>query len=115
MKLRIRGNTLRLRLTRPEVEALHEHGKVEDASAFPDGARFRYALELAATTTATFDEAGIIVSLARPEGEAWCVSETVGISAEVGPMQLLIEKDFACMKPREGEDPSEMYPHPNAG
>lgn len=114
MKLRIRGDTLRLRLTRPEVEALRERGKVEDGTSFPGGARFRYALELGLSTTASFDATGIVVQLARAEGEAWCSSDVVGITAEVGPVQLLIEKDFACLKPRPGEDPSEMYPHPKA-
>jgi hypothetical protein len=27
---------------------------------------------------------------------------------------ILVEKDFACLAPREGEDESDMYPHPEA-
>ena len=28
-------------------------------------------------------------------------------------LSILIEKDFACLAPRAGEDEADMYPHPN--
>ncbi len=30
-------------------------------------------------------------------------------------LKILVEKDFACLAPREGEDESDMYPHPLEG
>ena len=30
-------------------------------------------------------------------------------------LAILVEKDFACLAPREGEDESDMFPHPDAG
>ncbi len=30
-------------------------------------------------------------------------------------LDILVEKDFACLTKREGEDESDMYPHPEAG
>jgi hypothetical protein len=30
------------------------------------------------------------------------------------PLNILVEKDFACLAPRAGEDERDMYPHPNA-
>ncbi|MBX3230400.1 MAG: hypothetical protein KIT84_03300 [Labilithrix sp.] len=114
MKLRIRGDSLRLRLTRPEVDALRERGRVEDATSFPDGAVFRYTLEVGAATTASFDARGIVVTLERGEAEAWCTSESVGVRGAVGPSSILVEKDFACLRPREDEDPAEHFPHPDA-
>ncbi len=47
MKLRIRGNSVRLRLTRGEVEDFDREGRVEDAAQFGPGARLAYALERA--------------------------------------------------------------------
>ena len=29
-------------------------------------------------------------------------------------LSILVEKDFACLAPREGEDESDMFPHPGA-
>ena len=28
-------------------------------------------------------------------------------------LQILVEKDFACLAPREGEDDSDAFAHPN--
>ena len=32
-----------------------------------------------------------------------------------GVLNILVEKDFACLAPREGEDESDMFPHPLEG
>lgn len=49
----------------------------------------------------------------------WAESERVSIRSEqdLGNgelLHILIEKDFACLAPREGEDETDMYPNPNA-
>ena len=44
MKLRIRGNTLRLRLTRSEVDLIGQGEIVAEVTPFPDGSQFRYEL-----------------------------------------------------------------------
>ncbi len=48
---------------------------------------------------------------------AWATSEQVSIEGEQvlddgETLSLLVEKDFVCLAPREGEDESDMYPHP---
>ena len=45
MKLRVRGNSLRLRLSRSEVETFDHVGRVEEAVRFGPGAQFVYAME----------------------------------------------------------------------
>jgi hypothetical protein len=30
-------------------------------------------------------------------------------------LRILVEKDFACLAPREGEDESDMFPNPLSG
>jgi hypothetical protein len=32
-----------------------------------------------------------------------------------GSLRITLEKDFACLAPREGEDESDNFPHPQAG
>ena len=52
-----------------------------------------------------------------PEHEAqeWASGDVVGMETEEdAEVRILIEKDFACVKPREGEDESDMIEHPTA-
>ena len=48
------------------------------------------------------------------------MSEQVSIEADEAlddgdSLKILVEKDFACLAPREGEDETDMYPHPLEG
>ncbi len=122
MKLRIRGNALRLRLQRQEVQKLKEAGKVIEQTCFGDNV-FQYTLEADATVTAIrADLAANLIRIRIPEAQAkiWANSEEVGLYAEQpsksGPLKILIEKDFACIKPRtsaQWEDDSDAFPNPN--
>jgi hypothetical protein len=33
---------------------------------------------------------------------------------EHGVLRILVEKDFTCVEPRDGEDQSDLYPNPKA-
>lgn len=122
MKLRIRGNTLRFRLTQGEVDALAASGRVEDGTTFGPGAKLVYALALRAgipAPVARLEGARIEVGLPEEAARAWASSDQVGIEAEQaieggGTLRLLVEKDFACLKPRTGEDDEDAFPHPEA-
>ena len=68
MKLRIQGNSLRLRLTRNEVAQLHDGGRVESSIEFGPGRTLTYALESAphaASVIASFDCRAIMVRFRR--------------------------------------------------
>jgi hypothetical protein len=123
MKLRVRGNSLRLRLTRGEVDALVREGRVEEHVAFaPDpAARLVYAVEArdVAVVAAALAPGEITVVVPVALARTWASSDEVGISREQavgaeGTLKLLIEKDFTCLVPREGEDGSDAFPHPKA-
>ena len=123
MKLRIRDNTIRLRLTQTEVGVLRSAGRVASATVFPDGAKLEYVLESDAETadlTATMRDGRITVHVPVAEASEWTESDQVSLRAEQRladgqSLGLLVEKDFACLTPREGEDESDMYPHPESG
>lgn len=123
MKLRIRDNSVRLRLTRGEVDALRDNGVVEARTAFPGGREFRYEVESSpaiVSAGAFLSDGRITVRLPESEVHAWAGSEQVSISGEQqhnngDTLVILVEKDFACLAPREGEDESDMFPHPQAG
>lgn len=119
MKLRIRGDSLRLRLSQAEIARLRETGAVEDRIHFGDRS-LDYALVRADVVApgARFD--GDRIEVAIPDGvaRAWADSEQVGIEAEQalasGTLRLLIEKDFKCLAPRAGEDDGDAFPNPGA-
>ena len=122
MKLRIRDNSIRLRLTRGEVDQLRDEGLVQAIAPFPGGREFRYEVESspASVNPAAFlSDNKVTVRLPELAVGAWAASEQVSIAGEQQhengeQLSILVEKDFACLAPREGEDESDMYPHPAA-
>jgi hypothetical protein len=121
MKLRIRRNSIRLRLTKSEVEHLGDTGNVEDAVVFGAATPgFRYELRTASdydTTRAKFDENCLSISIPSEEARSWIDSEQIGIEAmqPIGDnkfLRILVEKDFACLTERVGEDDTDAFPNP---
>jgi hypothetical protein len=120
MKLRIRGNSIRLRLSRTEVEAFDRDGAVQDAVRFGPGARLSYALERSPgeAVSARLDGTHVVVSLPASVAATWCRTDQVSVEAEqpIGDgeaLRLLVEKDFTCLKTRSGEDESDAFPNPH--
>jgi len=123
MKLRILDDSLRLRLPRSEVEQLRATGRVEATIRFGPGPEQRlvYALVVepsAQRISATLTDREIVVHLPASLAHPWADGNEVGLSAEqsVGEgstLSLLVEKDFKCLTPREGEDAYDGYVNPN--
>ncbi len=122
VKLRIRDNSVRLRLMRGEVDTLHDKGIVEAGISFPGGRALRYLVESSpaiVNPAAFFSENEIIVRLPEATVLAWATTEQVSIEGEQvlddgAKLSILIEKDFVCLTGRDEEDESDMYPHPEA-
>ena len=120
MKLRIRGDSIRLRLSQPEVENLATEGRVVDAINF--GANHR--LEYAAVVDADADQVSAslsdsVVSVVLPQSivDTWMDPTEVSIHGTQtlpgdATLSILVEKDFACLVPREGEDQENLFPNP---
>ncbi|HEY5623348.1 MAG TPA: hypothetical protein VIV14_06275 [Gammaproteobacteria bacterium] len=122
MKLRIRGDSVRLRLSQTETVQLSEQGFVADSIGFAAGNGLEYRIEAAAgaSVVTAFDGRRILVTVPEPMVRAWLEPAEVSISAEqeLEPgrrLRVLIEKDFTCLTPREGEDDSDSFPNPDAG
>lgn len=122
MKIRIKGNSIRLRLGRSEVTSLCDQGLLLETTQFPSGDFFDYSiiLECVDDVQAFILENGIQVAIPEELGRSWAGTDEVGISTaldlpEGGQLSVLIEKDFQCMKARVDEDESNLYPNPAAG
>jgi len=121
MKLRIRGNSLRLRLVKQEVRRLAESGCVSETIEFGPGQTLTYSLESVAgleRLSASFEGARLRVFLPETAARDWAASDTISL-LEDGRLKILVEKDFTCINPRAvwQEDQSDNYanPHPSCG
>jgi hypothetical protein len=119
MKLRLRKNSIRLRLTKGEVALFNESSVVEEYVDFGEGTRFFYRLlsdNNAVQTDARLEAAGITVVVPSSEAQAWAATEQIGISAERatpdGVLNILIEKDFTCREPRANGEDDDTFPNP---
>ena len=122
MKLRIRGDSIRIRVSQVELREFAERGEVRDTVHFGGGIGLSYALESdsrAREPRARFADATIAVVLPAAVVQRWAGSDQVSIEGEQAidgpePLRILVEKDFACLQPRPHEDDSDMFPNPEA-
>lgn len=122
MKLRIRGNSIRFRLTKEEVAKFGESGFVQDFIEFGVGEdkKLFYRLENSENSTqpnADFENGRITLRIPKSAAEQWTGTEQVGFETKQlldnkNELRILIEKDFACLKPRSGEDNADSFPNP---
>lgn len=121
MKLRIKGDSLRLRLTQGEVRQLEEQGAVEDCVRFGGGAQMVYRIKSHPSSTAlsaSYADGALEVRLPAAATLLWCRSNEVTLAgaqpvAADAELRIVVEKDFACLTAREGEDESDNFPNPN--
>lgn len=73
MKLRIRGNSIRLQLSNTELAKLAEKGKIEDTVRFSSDQGLRYGIEVRQTgaVTAAYAESALIVTLPKARLDLW--------------------------------------------
>jgi hypothetical protein len=124
MKLRIRGNSLRLRLTRGEVEQLANAESIVESIKFGIGEREQlvYSLETHKGEdgiTAHYKHGSITVRLPVDVAKQWAETEEVSLEARQQltmdtELKLLIEKDFVCLVGRAPEEDADAFPHPSA-
>lgn len=120
MKLRLQGNSVRLRLTQAEVAQFSKTGYVESSVDFGGGARLTYILESASkidSPQAVFRNGELRVQMPASVGVEWVTSDRVGVSGDQAlgegkQLAILVEKDFQCIH-RDQQDP-DAFPNPLA-
>jgi hypothetical protein len=114
MKIRIKGNSLRYRLTKTDVENFDRDGYLEETINFGSQV-FKYALQRSATEflTAGFSDNTIIMYMPVTMAIEWTSTDRVGYENNNSQMYLLVEKDFKCLD-NVAEDQSDNYPNPLA-
>ncbi len=120
MKIRIKGNSIRIRLTKTEVSIFCDQGIYTEETRFNDRS-FRYSLQASdqhENLRATFNDDTISLFVPRPFTKNWANNDEVGIKNlqildDGTELFLLLEKDFVCLD-ETFEDQSDNYPNPRA-
>jgi hypothetical protein len=121
VKLRIQGNSLRLRVSQSELARFTETGCLQETIYFGPGvgSALTYLLVRDSRVGSLDVEAApgrVTVLLPAESARSWWSSEQVGIAGEVdlgvrGVLSVLVEKDFACLD-RSGEENADTFPNP---
>jgi hypothetical protein len=123
MKLRIQGNSIRLRVSRSDLAKFVESGILEETIFFGRnaGSELTYALVRdpvgrGIDVVATAHRFAVQVPAERAVN--WAETDEVGVSGEVdlgarGILSVLIEKDFACLD-QSAEENEDTFPNPLA-
>lgn len=119
MKIRILGNSVRLRLSKSEVEQFGKDGYVEQRTSFGN-AVLTYALQTTnhCNMSADFENGKITMYLPDTKAKEWADTQKVGFDANMdlgdgNELYLLLEKDFKCLD-NSTEDQSDNYENPLA-
>ena len=118
MKIRIKGNSLRYRLTRREVELFGVTGFIQDKINI-GGTLLYYSLKTTPDKllSAEFKENTIILFVPETMVGFWINTDQTGfeyfmdLEGTEDKLYLLVEKDFTCLD-KVDEDQSDNYPNP---
>ena len=113
MKLRIKGNSIRLRLTQAEVQRIAKRETVQEQVRFGrDTPPFTYALEVgpkALKISVQYRADTLQVTLPLEVARQWADSDQISLEETLSldedeSLYVLIEKDFQCLHRRPNED-----------
>jgi len=118
MKIRIKGNSVRFRLTKTEVDTFCKTGLFEEQTDFGE-TLFKYRLKAIPQEellNISFENNTITLYANEKEVKGWHKSSRISFEYSVKKnkstaMLLLLEKDFVCMDATV-EDQSDNYPNP---
>lgn len=123
MKLRIKGNSIRLRLLQSEVKRLEASGTITEETRF--GIRTDQTLKYSIAVSdgvdvlsADFSDNQILILLPETAALEWCRGEEVSFGHEIEVdgetrLRVLIEKDFKCVSRPDDPDNLDAFPNPS--
>jgi hypothetical protein len=123
MKLRIKGNSLRLRVSRPELARFLDGERIEETIHFTRApeASLTYALESAvqvAPVRVQYESQIVKVIVSEDQASIWGAESQVGVYSSLdigatGSLEIIVEKDFACLD-RSDEENGDAFANPQA-
>lgn len=123
MKLRLKGNTIRIRVDRRDLDLLVNEGQVVGEIRFGDeaGQRFSYVLEIGGASEALpnvdYRDGRFLIQIGGAAAKDWRQNDKVGFetTCERGgnTIRLIVEKDFACLDRPAGQEADDQFAFPN--
>jgi len=118
MKLRIKGNSVRLRLSKTDVSIICNKGLLKDKTSFGKNI-FIYTLESAKDAenlSAVFSDSKMTIYIPEIFLKDWEKNDVIGFDNGVkrgsDELFILVEKDFQCIDETE-EDQSDNFENPS--
>lgn len=122
MKLRLRENSIRLRLLQSEVAQLRETGNVSERIVFGVNPAENLTYSLRVSEDANEISVQMInnqieVFLPLNTAETWADTNEIGLYGEqkigdLTSLKIIIEKDFVCVERPADADNRDAFPHP---
>ena len=119
MKIRIKGNTVRFRLTKSDISTLTETGELSDQTEFI-GNTLIYKIASSANEALSADMIENVITLYVPENalSSWASTNQVSLEGNMplrndSSLYLLLEKDFKCIDGDTSEDQSDFFENPS--
>ena len=82
MKLRLKGNSVRVRLDRRDLEGLIDRGRIDDSVRFAPGLAFSYAVEMGPAARerpkASYTDGRLTIRIDPDDAEEWLAGDRVG-------------------------------------
>lgn len=114
MKIRIKGNSIRLRLSKSEVSLLGDQKEIYDSCQFGNTV-FSYGVSISEHGEFSAQLEGTKATVFLPEGEIanWDKNDKISITKTLPDgLIILVEKDFKCLINRAHEQEDDMYENP---
>jgi hypothetical protein len=115
MKLRLLGNSVRMRMSQSEVEKLATSGFVQDSVEFSP-TPLVYILHSSKESThleISFQNGWITITVPEEQIRKWASGSAVGIEGAFGGVSVLIEKDWPCLHVDDADN-KDTFPRPTA-
>lgn len=120
MKLRLRKNSLRIRLLKSEIQKLGDQKFIAEQITFTPQQILTYQIEISDSVQeirSEFIEQKIIVKIPENIALNWIETDLVGIENEQKiennkNLKILLEKDFVCIDRPFDKDNDDAFPHP---
>ena len=113
MKLRLHDDSVRIRLSRSEVEQLGSGRAVRAATRFYTGRLDVAIVPEGDGVDAAFDAGGVTIRVSAAQAREWSVNDIEGLYGMSGPCKVAIEKDYACLH-QSGDRNEGTFPNPSA-
>lgn len=119
MKIRIRGNSIRYRLSKSEVDTFAKTGLLEETTEFLQNQLQYKIVCITGVDELTADFANGCITLFVPEQKLndWVNTSLVAMQADMPlpngmHLSILLEKDFKCIDAGPMEDQSDFFENP---